>query len=74
MTAGPRLGIDIGGTKTAVALVVDSTVLALRSAPSGRGSAGVVDVAVRLAQEVLATEAGEPSCRSGRACPGSSTP
>ncbi|CAN7157289.1 ROK family protein [Terrabacter sp. LjRoot27] len=70
MTAGPRLGIDIGGTKTAVALVVDSTVLALRSAPSGRGSAGVVDVAVRLAQEVLATEAGGAVVPVGACMPG----
>jgi predicted NBD/HSP70 family sugar kinase len=53
MTAGPRLGIDIGGTKTAVALVADGSVQAMRSAPSGRGAAGVVDVAVRLVLEVL---------------------
>jgi predicted NBD/HSP70 family sugar kinase len=53
MTAGPRLGIDIGGTKTAVALVADDTVQAFRSAPSGRGASGVVDVAVRLVREVL---------------------
>jgi predicted NBD/HSP70 family sugar kinase len=54
MTAGLRLGIDIGGTKTAVTLVSDDgTVHALRSAPSGRGPVGVVDVAVRVAREVL---------------------
>ncbi|KRB46971.1 ROK family protein [Terrabacter sp. Root181] len=53
MTAGHRLGIDIGGTKTAVALVADGSVQAMRSAPSGRGASGVVDVAVRLAREVL---------------------
>jgi len=54
MTAEPRLGIDIGGTKTAVVLVADGSVRAMRSAPSGRGASGVVDVAVRLAGEVLA--------------------
>ncbi|KRF42631.1 hypothetical protein ASH01_17625 [Terrabacter sp. Soil811] len=57
MTAEPRLGIDIGGTKTAVVLVADGSVRAMRSAPSGRGASGVVDVAVRLAREVLAAEA-----------------
>ena len=47
------LGIDIGGTKTAVAAVTrDGTVVALRSAPSGRGGSQVVEVAVRLACEV----------------------
>ncbi|WP_020141690.1 ROK family protein [Terracoccus sp. 273MFTsu3.1] len=53
MTAEPRLGIDIGGTKTAVVLVADGSVQAMRSAPSGRGASGVVDVAVRLARQVL---------------------
>jgi glucokinase len=54
MTAGLRLGIDVGGTKTAAAMVTgDGTVRAIRSAPSGRGPRGVVDVAVRLAREVL---------------------
>ncbi|WP_076263918.1 ROK family protein [Intrasporangium flavum] len=54
----PRLGIDIGGTKTAVALVApDASVLALRTTPSGRGPHGVVEVAARLALEV-ALEAG----------------
>jgi predicted NBD/HSP70 family sugar kinase len=49
-----RLGIDIGGTKTAVAAVcTDGSVAAMRTAPSGRGPAGVVDVAVRLARRVL---------------------
>ena len=48
-----RLGIDIGGTKTAVGLV-DATgrVLVLESAPSGRGGAEVVAVAARLAEQV----------------------
>ncbi|WP_323095633.1 ROK family protein [Intrasporangium sp. YIM S08009] len=55
---GARLGIDIGGTKTAVALVgPDASVLALRTTPSGRGPHGVVEVAARLAHEV-ALEAG----------------
>jgi glucokinase len=47
------LGIDIGGTKTAVAAVTrEGAVIALRSAPSGRGEAQVVEVAVQLAREV----------------------
>jgi glucokinase len=52
--SGPLLlGIDIGGTKTAVAAVTHrGTAVALRSAPSGRGGPQVVDVAVRLALEV----------------------
>lgn len=59
MTVGRRLGIDIGGTKTAVALASDDgTVQALRTAPSGRGPAAVVDVAVRLAREVLGAAGG----------------
>ncbi|MBC9820370.1 ROK family protein [Terrabacter sp. MAHUQ-38] len=54
MTARLRLGIDVGGTKTAAAMVTeDGTLRAIRSAPSGRGPGGVVDVAVRLASEVL---------------------
>lgn len=49
-----RLGIDIGGTKTEAALVTDAgTVAGMRSAPSGRGARGVVDVAVGLAREVV---------------------
>ena len=74
MTARQRLGIDIGGTKTAAALVAeDGSVCALRSAPSGRGPAGVVDVAVRLAHEVLASVAsdvdgGPPRVESVGAC------
>ena len=48
------LGIDIGGTKTAVAAVTHGgTAIALRSAPSGRGGPQVVDVAVRVAGEVV---------------------
>ena len=61
----PRLGIDIGGTKTAVALVApDASVLALRTTPSGRGPHAVVEVAARLALEV-ALEAGGLSCVDG---------
>jgi glucokinase len=47
------LGIDIGGTKTAVAAVTtEGVVRSLRSAHSGRGGTRVVEVAVRLAREV----------------------
>lgn len=69
MTTGLRLGIDVGGTKTAAAVVAeDGTVRAIRSAPSGRGPGGVVDVAVRLAREVLgdvAVDVGEDAVSSG---------
>jgi predicted NBD/HSP70 family sugar kinase len=64
MRGEQRLGIDIGGTKTAAALVDgDGTVLATRSAPSGRGPKEVVHVAVRLARELL--DAGEGPDLSG---------
>ena len=60
MTPGLRLGIDIGGTKTAAAIVQeDGVVRAIRSTPSGRGPLGVVDVAVRLANEVISAVAAE---------------
>lgn len=50
-----RLGIDIGGTKTAVGLVAaDGRVVALETAPSGRGADGVVGVAVGLVERLLA--------------------
>ena len=59
MSAGVRLGIDIGGTKTAAALVdTEDEVLGTRTAPSGRGPKDVVEVAVRLARDLLA-EAGD---------------
>ncbi|GAB3873416.1 ROK family protein [Terrabacter terrigena] len=65
-----RLGIDIGGTKTAAALVAqDGAVRALRTAASGRGPAGVVDVAVRLAQAVRA-EPSSPVVSTGVCMPG----
>ncbi len=67
MTDGVRLGIDIGGTKTAAALVdSDGIVLATRSTPSGRGPVEVVQVAVRLARELL-EEAAAGGDRSGSA-------
>ncbi|WP_404389885.1 ROK family protein [Humibacillus xanthopallidus] len=53
------LGIDIGGTKTAVAAVSRAgAVVSLRSAPSGRGGAEVVEVAARLAREVAGSVGG----------------
>ncbi|HET7800296.1 MAG TPA: ROK family protein [Humibacillus xanthopallidus] len=63
------LGIDIGGTKTAVAAVTrDGTVVALRSAPSGRGGAQVVEVAVRLAREVADSVGGLGRISAAGAC------
>lgn len=70
MTAAATLGIDIGGTKMAAAVVADDgTVRALRSAPSGRGPEGVVEVAVRVAEDVLA-EASIPVHSVGACMPG----
>ena len=50
-----RLGIDIGGTKTA-AIVVDSggMVRSLHQGASGRGADGVVAVATALAKRAMA--------------------
>ncbi|MDR2255464.1 MAG: ROK family protein [Arthrobacter sp.] len=65
-----RLGIDIGGTKTAVAAVApNGSVLAHRSAPSGRGPAEVTRVAARLARETVAA-AGVPADAVGACMPG----
>lgn len=65
-----RLGIDIGGTKTAVAAVApNGAVLAQRSAPSGRGPAEVTQVAARLARETVAA-AGVPADAVGACMPG----
>ena len=54
-----RLGLDIGGTKTA-ALVLDDAdrVVAQRRTVSGRGAAEVVDVAATLARETAAAVGG----------------
>ncbi|HET7762273.1 MAG TPA: ROK family protein [Phycicoccus sp.] len=54
-----RLGIDIGGTKTA-ALVLDATgdVVAHVSAPSGRGNTGVLATAVSVAEQAVAAAGG----------------
>ena len=54
-----RLGIDIGGTKTA-ALVLDDAgaVVARASAPSGRGNTGTLATAVAVADEAVATAGG----------------
>ncbi|MGW5240581.1 ROK family protein [Monashia sp. NPDC004114] len=74
MSGGVRLGIDIGGTKTAAALVdSDGTVVASRSAPSGRGPAEVVEVAVRQARELL-DEAGARSASRDIAGVGGASP
>lgn len=65
----PLLGIDIGGTKTAVALVApDASVLALRTTPSGRGPHGVADVAARLAREVALESGGLDEVAGVGAC------
>lgn len=50
-----KLGIDIGGTKTAAAILrTDGSVAALHTAPSGHGPAEVIAVATTLARTALA--------------------
>jgi predicted NBD/HSP70 family sugar kinase len=64
-----RLGVDIGGTKTAaVVLGVDGEVLAQASAASGRGAVDVVAQATRVATEALARVDGATSLSSAGAC------
>ncbi|EWT02053.1 sugar kinase [Intrasporangium oryzae NRRL B-24470] len=70
-----RLGIDIGGTKTAVVAVRDDHsgsaqdgVAALRTAPSGHGPVGVVDVVRFLALEVAAAVGGLDHITTVGAC------
>ncbi len=56
-----RLGVDIGGTKTAaVVLGDDGEVLAKATAPSGRGAADVVAQATHIARLAMA-EVGGPA-------------
>ncbi|MEO7752730.1 MAG: ROK family protein [Terracoccus sp.] len=77
-----RLGIDIGGTKTAVVVLADTrdggvagagvgdevTPVATASAPSGRGGREVVEVAARLAREAAAAVGGLGAISSVGAC------
>lgn len=68
-----RLGIDIGGTKTAAAIIDDDgALMALRSAPSGYGPEAVIAVAVSLAREVLAVApvSGQKPTHIGACMPG----
>lgn len=63
-----RLGLDIGGTKTAAAIVrEDGTVAALCTAPSGYGPQEVVRVAASLARQAIA-ECGSVRPTSAGAC------
>lgn len=63
-----RLGLDIGGTKTAAAVLHDDgSLAALRTAPSGYGRDQVVHVAASLARDAMA-EAGHGRPDSLGAC------
>ncbi|MBT2593718.1 ROK family protein [Arthrobacter sp. ISL-72] len=63
-----RLGLDIGGTKTAAAILHDDgSLAALRTAPSGFGGDQVVGVAASLAWDAMA-EAGHGRPDSMGAC------
>ena len=63
-----RLGLDIGGTKTAAAILHDDgSLAALRTAPSGYGRDQVVRVAASLARDAMA-EAGPGRLDSIGAC------
>ncbi|WP_181149909.1 ROK family protein [Arthrobacter sp. MYb227] len=55
-----KLGLDIGGTKTAAAILrADGSVAALHTAPSGHGPAEVIAVAAMLAKAALAQVSAE---------------
>ncbi len=64
-----RLGIDIGGTKTA-ALVLDGadSVVARASSPSGRGNTQTLATAVAVADEAVAAAGGWPLVDHVGAC------
>lgn len=63
------MGIDIGGTKTAVvALGPDGSVVAERRAPSGHGPDGVVAVALAVAHECADAVGGWTQIASVGAC------
>jgi predicted NBD/HSP70 family sugar kinase len=64
-----KLGIDIGGTKTAaVVLDDDGTVVATATAPSGRGNDDVVAQAAHQARLVVAKVGGPSTVTSAGAC------
>ncbi|WP_372696809.1 ROK family protein [Arthrobacter sp. JSM 101049] len=64
-----KLGVDIGGTKTAaVILQDDGEVAVLRTAPSGHGPDRVIEVAVRLAREAMAAAGSGATPSSIGAC------
>ncbi|MBP6995954.1 MAG: ROK family protein [Phycicoccus sp.] len=64
-----RLGIDIGGTKTAaIVLAEDGSEHALAVAPSGQGNAGTVTVASTVANQAVDAVGGWRGIRSVGAC------
>ena len=67
-----RIGIDLGGTKTEVAVLApDGSIALRRRAPTPRGAyAPIVESVVRLAQEA-ARDSGQPAAPVGVGIPGS---
>lgn len=64
-----RLGIDIGGTKTAaIVLAEDGSVHAQAVTPSGQGNAETVAVAATVAEQAVAAAGGWGGIRSVGAC------
>lgn len=64
-----RLGVDIGGSKTAaVVLGADGELLASATAPSGRGAADVVAQATHIARLAMAEVGGPTAITSAGAC------
>jgi glucokinase len=66
-----KLGLDIGGTKTAAAVLGDDgSLVVLRTAPSGYGAEGILRVASALARDAVAGAGGQRMDFVGACMPG----